>query len=154
LQIENEFYAGIRPKRVAKAGEHPALAKYGVEHIEMRLFDLNPFVDIGIVPEQSTFADILLLMCLFRQSPPITAREQGENDQNKARFVNRGRQPDLSLLVHNREQPFRPIAHAIGAGSGDSEGAQELLQVRHGAGAETLGQLADPAAGRGDFGKT
>lgn len=115
LQIENEFYAGIRPKRVGKAGERPALAlaKYGVEYIEMRLFDLNPFVDIGIVPEQSTFADILLLMCLFRQSPPITAREQGENDQNKSRIVNNGRQPDLSLLVHNREQPFRPIAHAL-----------------------------------------
>ena len=115
LQIENEFYAGIRPKRVGKAGERPALAlaKYGVEYVEMRLFDLNPFVDIGVVPEQSTFADILLLMCLFRQSPPITAREQGENDENKARIVNHGRQPDLSLLVHNREQPFRPIAHAL-----------------------------------------
>jgi len=115
LQIENEFYAGIRPKRIGKEGERPALAlaKYGVEYIEMRLFDLNPFVDIGIVPEQNTFADILLLMCLFRQSPPITAREQGENDENKSRIVNHGRQPDLNLLVHNREQPFRPIAHAL-----------------------------------------
>ena len=115
LQIENEFYAGIRPKRIGKAGERPALAlaKYGVEYVEVRLFDLNPFVDIGIVPEQSLFADVLLLMCLFRQSPPITAREQGENDENKARIVNYGRQPDLNLLVHNREQPFRPIAHAL-----------------------------------------
>ena len=115
LQIENEFYAGIRPKRIGKMGERPALAltKYGVEYLEVRLFDLNPFVDIGILPEQSTFADILLLMCLFRQSPPITAREQGENDENKARIVNHGRRPDLNLLVHNREQPFRPIAHAL-----------------------------------------
>lgn len=115
LQIENEFYAGIRPKRIGKAGERPALAlkKYGVEYLEVRLFDLNPFVDIGIVQEQSTFADILLLMCLFRQSPPITAREQGENDENKARIVNLGRHPELNLLVHNREQPFRPIAHAL-----------------------------------------
>lgn len=115
LQIENEFYAAIRPKRIGKAGERPALAlaKYGVEYVEVRLFDLNPFVDIGVLPEQSIFADILLLMCLFRQSPPITARERGENDENKARIVNRGRQPDLNLLVHNREQPFRPIAHAL-----------------------------------------
>jgi glutamate--cysteine ligase len=115
LQIENEFYADIRPKRVGKAGERPALAltKYGVEYVEVRLFDLNPFVDIGIVPEQSLFADILLLMCLFRQSPPITDREQGENDENKSRIVNCGRQPDLHLLVHNREQPLRPIAHTL-----------------------------------------
>ena len=79
----------------------------------MRLFDLNPMVDIGILPEQNSFADVLLLMCLFRDSPPISAREQAENDENKRRIVNRGRQPDLHLLVHNREQPFRPIAHAL-----------------------------------------
>ena len=115
LQVENEFYAGIRPKRIGKQGERPAkaLQKYGVEYVEMRLFDLNPMVDIGILPEQSTFADVLLLMCLFRDSPPISAREQAENDDNKRRIVNRGRQPDLHLLVHNREQPFRPIAHAL-----------------------------------------
>jgi len=131
LQIENEFYAGIRPKRIGKAGERPALAltKYGVEYLEVRLFDLNPFVDIGIVPEQSNFADILLLMCLFRQSPPITAREQGENDENKARIVNHGRQPHLNLLVHNREQPFRPIAHAL---FDDMQPFAQMLDVAYG----------------------
>jgi glutamate--cysteine ligase len=131
LQIENEFYAAIRPKRIGKEGERPALAltKYGVEYVEVRLFDLNPFVDIGIVPEQSTFADILLLMCLFRQSPPITAREQGENDENKARIVNRGRQPDLHLLVHNREQAFRPIAHAL---FDDMQPFAQMLDVAYG----------------------
>jgi glutamate--cysteine ligase len=115
LQVENEFYAGIRPKRIGKRGERPAkaLQTYGVEYVEVRLFDLNPMVDIGILPEQSAFADALLLMCLFRDSPPISAREQAENDENKRRIVNRGRQPDLHLLVHNREQPFRPIAHAL-----------------------------------------
>ncbi|MDO8457399.1 MAG: glutamate--cysteine ligase [Burkholderiaceae bacterium] len=115
LQVENEFYAGIRPKRIGKHGERPAkaLQTYGVEYVEVRLFDLNPMVDIGITPEQSTFADVLLMMCLFRESPPITSREQSENDENKRRIVNRGRQPDLHLLVHNREQPFRPIAHEL-----------------------------------------
>ncbi|MGV8899531.1 MAG: glutamate--cysteine ligase [Burkholderiaceae bacterium] len=131
LQIENEFYAGIRPKRIGKEGERPALAlaKYGVEYVEVRLFDLNPFVDIGILPEQSTFADILLLMCLFRESPPITAREQGENDENKARIVNHGRQPDLNLLVHNREQPFRPIAHTL---FDDMQPFAQMLDVAYG----------------------
>ena len=85
-------YAGIRPKRIGQQGERPALAlqKYGVEYVEVRLFDLNPFVDIGITPEQSTFADVLLMMCLFRDSPPITSREQAENDENKRRIVNHG----------------------------------------------------------------
>ena len=115
LQLEAEFYAPMRPKRVAPDGTRPAKALHtqGVQYIEMRLFDLNPFIDIGIAPEQSLFADVLLLMCLFRSSPPITAREQAENDENKHRVVTRGRQPDLQLLVHNREQPLRTLAHEL-----------------------------------------
>ena len=115
LQIENEFYGGIRPKRIGKLGERPALAlqRYGVEYVEMRLFDLNPLIDIGIAPEQRPFADMFLLMCLLRDSPPITSREQSENDENKRRIVSRGRQPDLQLLVHNTEQAFRPLAHEL-----------------------------------------
>ena len=52
-------------------------------------------------------------MCLFRDSPPITSREQSENDENKRRVVNWGRNPELHLLVHNTEQPFRPLAHDL-----------------------------------------
>ncbi len=115
LQLEAEFYAPMRPKRVAPDGLRPAkaLRTLGVQYVEMRLFDLNPFIDIGIAPEQSLFADVLLLMCLFRSSPPITCREQSENDENKHRVVTRGRQPDLQLLVHNHEQPMRALAHEL-----------------------------------------
>ena len=115
LQLEAEFYAPMRPKRIAADGMRPAkaLRTMGVQYIEMRLFDLNPFIDVGIAPEQSRFADVLLLMCLFRDSPPITSREQSENDLNKRRVVTRGRQPDLQLLVHNREQPLRALAHEL-----------------------------------------
>ena len=131
LQIENEFYAGIRPKRIGQHGERPAKAlnTYGVEYVEVRLFDLNPFIDIGIAPEQSTFADVFLLMCLFRDSPPISSREQAENDENKNRVVTRGRQPDLSLLVHNREQPFRPLAHEL---FDDMQPFAEMLDTAYG----------------------
>jgi glutamate--cysteine ligase len=115
LQLEAEFYAPMRPKRIGLKGERPALGlrTYGVQYVEMRLFDLNPFIDIGIAPEQSQFADALLLMCLFRDSPPITSREQAENDENKQRVVSRGRQPGLQLRVHNREQPLQALAHEL-----------------------------------------
>ncbi|HPZ58169.1 MAG TPA: glutamate--cysteine ligase, partial [Ottowia sp.] len=45
LQIENEFYGTIRPKRVIFAGERPlhALRQRGVEYVEVRLMDLDPF---------------------------------------------------------------------------------------------------------------
>lgn len=113
LQLEAEFYASMRPKRVSDLRPAKALATLGVQYVEMRLFDLNPFIDIGVAPEQPLFADVLMLMCLFRDSPPISAREQGENDENKHRVVTRGRQPGLQLLVHNREQPLRALAHEL-----------------------------------------
>ncbi len=113
LQLEAEFYAPMRPKRVSSLRPAKALKEQGVQYVEMRLFDLNPFIDIGIAPEQPLFADVLLLMCLFRASPPITCREQSENDENKHRVVTRGRQPGLQLLVHNREQPLRALAHEL-----------------------------------------
>ena len=45
LQIENEFYGTIRPKRVTFPGERPlhALRERGVEYVEVRLMDLDPF---------------------------------------------------------------------------------------------------------------
>ena len=57
LQIENELYAPIRPKRVAHSGEKPsqALKSRGVEYIEVRALDVNPFVDTGISIEQVYF---------------------------------------------------------------------------------------------------
>jgi glutamate--cysteine ligase len=129
LQTESEFYAAIRPKRTGRDRPAKALQTYGVEYVEMRLFDLNPFVDIGITPQQSTFADVLLLMCLFRDSPPITSREQSENDENKRRVVNQGRQPDLHLLAHNREQAFRPLAHEL---FDDMQPFAEMLDAAYG----------------------
>lgn len=113
LQLEAEFYAPMRPKRVSELRPAKALQTLGVQYVEMRLFDLNPFIDMGIAPEQPLFADVLLLMCLFRASPPISNREQGENDENKHRVVTRGRQPGLQLLVYNHEQPLQTLAHEL-----------------------------------------
>ena len=47
LQIENEFYGTIRPKRTIERGERPlhALRERGVEYVEVRCMDLDPFVD-------------------------------------------------------------------------------------------------------------
>ena len=129
LQTESEFYAAIRPKRTGAERPAKALQTRGVEYVEMRLFDLNPFTEIGIAPEQASFADVLLLMCLFRDSPPITSREQAENDENKRRIVNHGRQPDLRLLAHNREQPFRPLAHEL---FDDMQPFAEMLDAAYG----------------------
>ncbi|MFN3495523.1 MAG: glutamate--cysteine ligase, partial [Hydrogenophaga sp.] len=74
LQIENEFYGTIRPKRVIFPGERPlhALRERGVEYIEVRLMDLDPFETLGIAAPTMRFLDVFLLHCLLSNSPPDT----------------------------------------------------------------------------------
>jgi glutamate--cysteine ligase len=99
LQIENEFYGTIRPKRVIQSGERPlhALRARGVEYIEVRCMDLDPFVPVGIQAATMRFIDIFLLHCLLQTSPPDTPDEIATLGRNQHRTAAFGRQPGLML---------------------------------------------------------
>ena len=99
LQIENEFYGKIRPKRVIRAGERPlhALRERGVEYVEVRLMDLDPFEPIGIVSPTCRFIDIFLLHCLLSDSAPDTPDEIDNIGRNQEKVAARGREPGLKL---------------------------------------------------------
>jgi glutamate--cysteine ligase len=105
LQIENEFYGTIRPKRVIFPGERPlhALRERGVEYIEVRLMDLDPFVPVGIKAETMDFLDVFLLHCLQTDSPPDSPAEIAELARNQHRTAARGREPGLQLERHGQE---------------------------------------------------
>lgn len=99
LQIENEFYSAIRPKRSAKPGETAltALHRRGVEYIEVRCLDINPFTPLGISEEQVAFLDTFLLYCALAESPKSDTEEFQLILENQKKVVNRGREPDLHL---------------------------------------------------------
>src|SRR5262245_36365347 len=99
LQIENEFYGTIRPKRVIKSGERPlhALRERGVEYVEVRCMDLDPFVDIGIAAPTMRFIDVFLLHCLLSDSPPDSREEIAALARNQHAAAARGREPGLQL---------------------------------------------------------
>ncbi|MEK8050896.1 glutamate--cysteine ligase [Ideonella sp. DXS22W] len=99
LQIENEFYGVIRPKRVIRSGERPlhALRERGVEYIEVRCMDLDPFVPVGIEAQTMRFIDIFLLHCLLADSPPDSPDEIAALGRNQHRTAARGREPGLLL---------------------------------------------------------
>ncbi|MDO9358764.1 MAG: glutamate--cysteine ligase, partial [Polaromonas sp.] len=99
LQIENEFYGTIRPKRVIFPGERPlhALRERGVEYVEVRLMDLDPFVPVGIAADTMRFLDMFLLHCLLTDSPPDTPAEIAALARNQHRVAARGREPGLQL---------------------------------------------------------
>jgi len=105
LQIENEFYSPIRPKRRIKSGERPlhALRERGVEYVEVRLMDLDPFNPVGINAQTMRFLDILLLYCLLEDSPPDSPQELKAIARNKLRGAQEGRKPGL-LLERRSEQ--------------------------------------------------
>ena len=99
LQIENEFYGLIRPKRVIQPGERPlhALRERGVEYIEVRCMDLDPFEPVGIAAATTRVIDIFLLHCLLADSPSDTPAEIAALGRNQHRAAARGREPGLLL---------------------------------------------------------
>ncbi len=115
LQIENEFYSTIRPKRVTPPGRRPVevLSEHGVEYIEVRLLDLNPFLPVGIDEEQMAFLNSFLLFCLLRRSPASDRREYHEIDQNLKWVVRKGRHPDLLLKQNDKDILLRDWAREI-----------------------------------------
>jgi glutamate--cysteine ligase len=115
LQIENEFYSPIRPKRVTRPGETPltALHNRGIEYIEVRCVDVSPFSSVGIEAAQMRFLDTFLLYCLLEESPPCNDAEQASQAANLEAVVTRGRMPGLLLQTAGGEQPMSTLADAL-----------------------------------------
>jgi glutamate--cysteine ligase len=109
LQIENEFYSSIRPKRTAHSGETPltALVDGGVEYIEVRCIDVNPLLPCGIDASTIRFLDTFLLFCLLQDSPETNNAEYARIPENIIRTVYQGRDPNLMLLRGEEEVALR-----------------------------------------------
>ena len=155
LQIENEFYGTIRPKRVIRPGERPlhALRERGVEYLEVRLMDLNPFEPLGISAATMRFLDIFLLHCLLQDSPPDSPEEIAALGRNQQLAAERGRESGL-LLERGSERvelqqwgleliaQMQPIATQVDVYQGSTLHQDALQQARQG----LLQPLALPSA--------
>lgn len=99
LQIENEYYSNIRPKRVTYTGERPiqALSSRGIQYVEVRCLDINPFLPMGIDLTESRFLDAFLLYCAFNDSPLLTNDSCSNATSNFLSVVKEGRRPGLQL---------------------------------------------------------
>lgn len=115
LQLENEFYSTIRPKPKLESGQRPldALVATGIEYIEVRALDLNPYLPLGIDAEQIRFLDAFLLHCLLAESPACDQREFFEVASNIARVVEGGRDPGLMIKQESRPRSMREWADEL-----------------------------------------
>lgn len=100
LQIENEYYSSIRPKRVIQSGERPvhALRDRGVQYIEVRCLDIDPFLPLGMDRDTAAFLDCFLLFCALEQSPLLLGGACERSTRNFLAVVNEGRRPGLELV--------------------------------------------------------
>jgi glutamate--cysteine ligase len=165
LQIENEFYGTIRPKRVIRPGERPlhALRERGVEYIEVRLMDLDPFEPVGINAQTMRFIDVFLLHCLLSGSPPDTPAEIAELKHNQHQTAARGREPGVKLKRAGGEVTLvqwgaevlaecAPIAAGLDAAQGGARYRDALAMAAAGlADADTLPSARVLAAMAQDF---
>ncbi|MBT8139279.1 MAG: glutamate--cysteine ligase [Gammaproteobacteria bacterium] len=112
LQIENEFYSAVRPKRVTQSGEKPlhALRDRGIQYIEVRCMDIDPFAPLGISEETIRFLDTFLVFCLAYPSAQCDEAEFRRIGENQARIVKFGRDPDLQLDQHGKLINARQLA--------------------------------------------
>ncbi|HEU4852347.1 MAG TPA: glutamate--cysteine ligase [Telluria sp.] len=150
LQIENEYYSTIRPKRVIRTGERAvqALCNRGVQYIEVRCMDIDPFEPVGISLETGRFLDVFLLYCALEESPPIDEVQSQVHAQNFARTVKEGRRPGLTLSLDGQEiglrqwgeqlvETLRPVALLLDDDQRDGP-HQQALDAQ-------LAKLLDPA---------
>lgn len=115
LQIENEYYSDLRPKRVARSGEKPihALNERGVEYIEVRCLDTDPFSPLGIDTDRMVFVDLFLFWCLVQDNSLVPRDEcfqLRENNLNVAAF---GRDPELTLSIQGKSVRLQDQGHRV-----------------------------------------
>src|SRR5580704_6437759 len=115
LQIENEYYSYIRPKRIARSGERPtkALHRAGVEYVEVRALDVSAFDPVGVNQNKLRFLEAFLALCLLRESAPIGESEQASLDANHLLVARRGREPNLMLKREGRDFPMQDWAREL-----------------------------------------
>lgn len=99
IQIENELYSPIRPKQPTHSMEKPtdALVRRGINYIEVRALDVNPFSPLGISQTQFDFLDVFLLACLLMPSEALDEAQLQEAKENMNNVVLEGRDPELRL---------------------------------------------------------
>lgn len=122
LQIINEYYASVRLKAtIEKIDLLPSLKQNGVQYLELRLFDINPFMAYGVDLKQLYFTHLFVLFCLFSNNPPMTEQDLDEATQRQEEVALRGR--DLSTEwrqelcdMLNRMRPIATLMQPCYAG--------------------------------------
>ena len=115
LQIEDEYYAVSRPKSSSNSSLRltTKLNDTGVDYIELRSLDINPFQRIGIDLDTIHFLEVFLIYCTLTNSPVIENSEGEEIKKNDLLVATRGREPRLNLSSNGTKISLKNWANKI-----------------------------------------
>lgn len=115
LQIENEYYSSVRPKQILQGLEKPvnALRDRGVQYLELRSVDVNPFDPLGVSEQQLRFIQLFIIFCCLQDSPAFDAVERKMIDANLLVTAHRGREPGLKLQTPSGEKQLTTWAQEL-----------------------------------------
>jgi glutamate--cysteine ligase len=92
IQMESELYNHIRPKGIISKNirAYSQLKESGIEYLEIRSIDLNPYSDTGITVEDIQFLELVSLYCALSDSPLIDDIESSHIKENIRRSSESG----------------------------------------------------------------
>ncbi|MGN1401353.1 MAG: bifunctional glutamate--cysteine ligase GshA/glutathione synthetase GshB, partial [Bacillus sp. (in: firmicutes)] len=92
-----ELYSQIRLKAKGSVYSPEQILKNGVEYMEIRTIDINPFEKSGLSTDDLNFIHLFLLYCLEKEEIPYT-NWQVESEQNSKEVAAHGQNTQLLLI--------------------------------------------------------
>ena len=115
IQIENEYYSSIRPKRVVDSGQRPinVLKNEGIEYVEVRCLDNNPFLRGSIDKHTAYFIEAYLMVSLVDENYSFDEKRIKEIQDNWQNTVRNGRDPKLLLKRDGKTISVKDAANEV-----------------------------------------
>ena len=145
IQIENEYYDSIRPKRSSSEDMRPydLLKNFGIEYLEIRGVDIAPSDITGMSKHHIRFLDLILIYCLIIPSPKITPEEKKVIDSNEYVAIYSGRDKEAKILIDGDQiaiseardemvRNLRSIANCMNDSQSFNDSIDHMLSLKKG----------------------
>ena len=105
LQIEAEYYASCRPKSDVSQEGRPIniLKSNGINYLELRSLDINPFSNIGIDAQTIGFLEAFLIYNCLSECTYLSSKSAEELKRNDLEVSKNGRSKFTKLLKNNSD---------------------------------------------------
>ena len=113
LSSLKELYSPIRFKSKSNDNNLDTLLNEGIEYVELRTIDVNPFEKLGVSLDDLEFIHIFLLYLLFKEEENGYSNWQEEGLLNSERVADNGLDPDLVLSKNGEDIGFKEWALII-----------------------------------------